>query len=401
MRTRMKTLLLATTLLSASASLAHAELLGDTIKPFASVTETYDNNIFRVRNKEQLLAQIGDDRMADFITVVTVGSGLNYQVSNQALKLLLKRDFILFSHYSNQNANRDLISGNLALSLLDKLKLTLDGNYDKSPEPRSDYRNKDINERQELGGGVSIGYEMTSGIGLAATYRHSNLDYSLPQYRANQYTKDLYAGTVSYRFSPDTRIYGSLQREYLDYNADMSLGSARINNSSVSDSIRIGLNRTVGSKTTASGYVGYLERRHDQSTGRNFDGVVGQAEINYGFSPHLTLKLTGERQLYEETYVDRIYSVNDAFGFGLEYQISRKVKASVFEKLTWKSFKDMPNVGIASRNDLLQDLKAGVEWTPKTRLTVSVGYQFSTRDSNDSNNNFSAHSLSTGVAYKF
>ena len=401
MRTRMKTLLLATTLLSSAASLAHAELLGDTIKPFASVTETYDNNIFRVRNKEQLLAQIGDDRMADFITVVTVGSGLNYQVSNQALKLLLKRDFILLSHYTNQNADRDLIRGNLALSLFDKLKLTLDGNYAQAPQSRSDYLGTEINQRRDLAAGATIGYEMANGGGFAATYRHSNVDYSLPQFRANEYSNDLYVGTVSYRPSPDTRFYGSLQREYRDYQADMVLGPTLVNNTNVSDSIRIGLNRTVGAKTAVSGYVGYLERRHDQASGRDFDGVIGHAEITYGLTPLLALMLNGERQLYEETYADRIYSVNDAVGFGLKYQISSKMKASVSDKLTWKSFKDVPNAGVASRSDWLMDLNTGIEWTPLNRLTVSAGYQLSTRESDDPTLSFSAHTITTGVAYKY
>ncbi len=388
-------------ILSAMPEAARAELLGDTIKPFASVSETYDSNVFRVVDRNQLKAQVGDDQMADFITVVTIGTGLHYNVSNQALNLLLKRDFILFGHYNNQNANRDLVSGNLAFSLFDKLKLTLDGNYVHTPEPRSDYRSREVNERQELSGGATIGYEMTSGLGLAATYRRINLDYSLPQYRANQYVKELFAGTVSFSFSPDTKIYGTLQREYQDYESAMRLGPLLVNNSSVSDSIRIGVKRVVGAKTVVSGYVGYLERRHDQAPGRNFNGVVGQTEIIYGVSPLLTLKLSGERLLYEETYSDRIYSVNDAFGFGLAYQLSSKVNASIFDKLTWKSFKDVPNAGVAGRSDFLQEMNAGLEWTPLTRLTLSLGYQFSTRDSDDSNNNFSAHAITTGVAYKY
>ena len=388
---------LSITILSAMPDASQAELLGDTLKPFASVTQIYDSNIFRVKDQNQLKLQIGDNKLSDFITDVSVGTEIHYQVSGQTLNLMLKHDFILYNHYANQNANRDTINGSLALSVLDKLKLTLDGSYAQAPEPRTDYVSAAVNELRETAAGATIGYEMVSGVGFAATYRHSAVDYSLQQYQANEYAKDLFSGTVSYRLSPDTYFYGSLQREYLNYHS----GSILADSNNVSDSIRFGVNRTVGAKTIVSGYIGYLERKHDQASNRNFSGFVSYADINYGLSPILGLKLYCERQLYEETYTGRFYSINNAVGLGFMYQVSSKVKATIFDKLTWKNFKDIPNSGVAGRTDRMQDLSAGIEWSPLLRLTVSGGYQFSTRASNEVANNFSDHIIQTAISYRY
>ena len=374
------------------------ELLGDTIKPFVSISETYDSNIFRVKDQNQLKIQIGDDQLSDFITVVSLGTEVNYQASGQSLNLLLKHDFLQYIHYTSQNVSQDMISGNLALSVLDKIKLNLKGDYALTPVPRSDYvSSSGVNEQQTMSIETTIGYEMVDGIGFSASYRRNNLEYSLPQYRTSDYATDLYSGRVSYQISPDTSLFGSLQREYLNYSSGPSL----TRNNYVADSILIGINRIVGAITTVSGYLGYLERRYNPAAGRNFGGLISLLAINYELTPSFTLRLYGERQLYEETYTNRIYSVSNALGAGLTYQVSNNVKASVFEKYTWKSFKDVPNSGVAGRSDQLNDLSAALYWDPLLRLSVSLGYQFSTRDSDEVINNFSAHSIRSSISYRY
>jgi hypothetical protein len=400
-RTRIKTALFAFILAMLISGESRAEILGDTLKPFASLFQTYDGNVFRVKDSNQLKAQIGDEQLDDFITVISLGTGLHYQISEQIFNATLKRDFLLFDHYANQNVNRDLISTSLNLSAFEKLKVNLEGIYSNSPEPRADYRGVEVNERQELTGGIGIGYTMITGVGFDFTYRRTNIDFSLPQYRANQYVTDLYAGTVSYRISPDTKVYTSLQRENRDYNSLMNVGPVLINNSSTSDSIRIGLSRALGAKTGLSGYMGYLDRRHEQAASRNFDGIIGRFDITYGIAPLTTLMLTGERQLYEETYAYRLYSVSESVGVGLEYRFSNKVTASLFEKMVWKGYKDLPNTGVTGRSDRLQDLSVGIEWKPLVRVKVSAGYQFSTRESNEAINDFSAHTIQSGVTYQY
>ena len=394
--------LLSILLILAVVNTGHAELFGDVFKPFAAVSENYDSNVFRVNDREQLKAQTGGTQLGDFCTTVTAGTAVRYQISGQSIDMILKRDMILYSHYSDQNTNRDQTSSTLNLSAFNNLKLTLNGKYSLAPESRVDYRSADVSRRQDLVAEGVASYETISGIDIAVTYRRTMVDFLLPQYRANEYAIDLFAGTLSYRLSPDTTISGSVQREYRDYPFALQMGIVSVNNSSVSDSINVGLSRSTGAKTTISGYVGFLERRHDQASGRNFDGMVGRADINYAVTSLLTLTVNTERQLYEETFADRHYSVNDALGTGLIYQISSKIKATVTERTIRKSFKDVPNAGVASRRDWLQDWKADIEWKPLNKLTVSAGYQYSNRTSSESNSyNFSDHSIQTGVRYSY
>lgn len=375
--------------------------LGDTLKPFVSGSEMYDSNLFRVKDRGQLQQLIGDVQLHDFITMVTVGTGLHYSVSREELNLLLKKDFIFYRHYTSQNTDQNEASGNLAFTLFDKVKLKFDGTYKTAAESRTDYRSTAVNEQKKTGYGVSLGYEMPAGVGYEAAYRRSAIDYSLLQFKPNEYAVDSFIGTVSYRLSPDSKIYAAYRRDDTVYKEDMPIGSTLVNNSSTADSIRFGLEKTVSPKTAVSCYIGYLDRRHDQAAGRDFSGVIARVAATYGVTGKLGLMLNGERDVYEETYADWIYSVTDTFGIGLVYEITDKTRATFYNTLSWKDFQEIPGSGAAKRSDFLHNMNICLEWSPLNRLTLNLGYQYSMRSSDNNIYNFTDHTVITGVGYKF
>jgi opacity protein-like surface antigen len=373
--------------------------LGDTLKPFVTLAEMYDSNIFRVKDRSQL--PVGDEQLYDFITTVTVGTKFHYSLSQAELNLLLKKDFLIYEHYTDQNTDQNEVNGNLAITFFDKVKMRIDGAYKTAPEGRGDYRSTAVNELKYTAYGVSLGYETPTGVGFEAAYRRAAVDYSLVQYKPNEYAVDTFSGTVSYRLSADAKIYAAYRRDDTEYKENMLLGSTSVNNSSAADSIRFGLEKTVSPKTTVSCYIGYLDRRHNQASARDYSGVIGRVAATYGITGKLGLMLNGERQIYEETYADRIYSVTDTFGIGLSYDLTAKTRATFYNWLLWKDFRDIPGSGVAKRSDFLHGMNIGLKWSPLNRLTVDLGYQYSTRSSDDETLNFADHMARASVSFKF
>ncbi|HMK59666.1 MAG TPA: outer membrane beta-barrel protein [Dissulfurispiraceae bacterium] len=381
---------------------AKADIIGDTIKPFASLTGMYDSNIFRVKDKDQLRAITGDDsRMGDFIAILSVGTDVHYLISQQELNLTLKKDFMRYEHYSSQNSSADLASGNILLSLVDRLKINLLGSYVKRPELREDYQNIGLNKTTDVSGGMIISYEMPAGFELAGSYQKEKVSYSLPVYSGNEYSVDRYAGTLTYKVSTTMKVYSTIQREYTRYKEDMLLGAESINNNSTSDSIRFGVSKTFTPKTTISAYIGYLERKHREASQRDFDGIIGNAEVAYGITAKLVLLINAERLLYEEIDPFRTYSVTNSIGGGLTYDITEKTKANISDKYYWKSFKNMPNIDVSKRTDRINELSTGIKWQPTRPVTVDVGYQYVIRKSDIDSFNYNDNIGKASVAYHF
>lgn len=388
-------------LMTTTAGQARAAFLGDVFKPFASLTGVYDSNIFRVPDRNQLKALVGDDQGGDFLMIASVGTELHCQPSRQAINLLMQKDFLRYDHYSDQDADRDQASGDIRLTLFDEVHLKLAGSYLKTPQPRIDYRNAEVNKATRSQIGAALDYEMGSGIGFEATFDHITVGYSLAQYRPNEYDMNRYGGSIWYRISPEVKLNASYLREDTDFRHQFTIATTVVDNNNVGDSFRLGVEKAISPKTTLSGYVGYLNRRHEAASARDFSGVIGRVAGAYGLTTKIGLVLNWERQLYEETYQDRIYSITDAVGGGVTYQFSEKVKGSLFDKLTWKDFQDVAGSGVAPRTDFINELNTEIEWTPIKRLVVTIGYQFENRSSDDDSFNFRDHTVSAGIAYRF
>lgn len=374
--------------------------LGDTLKPFVTASEMYDSNIFRVKDRSDPILG-GDKQLYDFITTVTVGTKFHYSLSQAELNLFLKDDIFIYEHYTNQNKNQFDVNGDLALTFFDKVKMKIDGEYKIAPEDRVDFRSSAVNDTTISTYGASLGYETPTDIGFEAAYRRMGVDYSQAQYNINLFSVNTYSGTVSYRLSADAKMYATYQHDDTEYENNIQIGSTSVNNSNSADSIRVGLEKTVSPKTAVSCYIGYLDRRHNQASARDFSGVIGRVAATYGITGKLGLKLNGERQIYEETFAGRLYSVTTSFGIGLAYEITNKTKAAFFNNLIWKDFRDVPGSGVVKRSDFRHEMKLGLEWSPLNRLTVDLGYKYSRRSSDEDASNFADHTVMTSVGYKF
>jgi opacity protein-like surface antigen len=378
-----------------------AAFLGDTLKPFVNLSEMYDSNVFRVKDSGQLQALVGDKQLYDFITTVSMGTKLHYSISQAELNLLIKDDYSIYEHYSNQNRNQFDVNGDLALAFFDKVKMRIFGEYKTGPEDRVDYRSAAVNDSTFSTYGASLGYETPTGIGFEAGYRRMGIDYSLAQFSANLFTEDSYTGTVSYRLSAESKIYAAYQHDDTKYDADSLVNGTLVNNSNAADSFRIGLEKTVSPKTAISCYIGYLDRQHDHASARDYSGVIGKLAATYALTGKLGLQLSGERQIYEETYQDEIYIITSSFRIGLAYDITDKIKAAVFNNLKWKDFRGIPVTNVPERSDFQHAINFGLEWSPLHRLAVNLGYQYSMRSSNVETFKFTDHIVMASVGYKF
>lgn len=385
-------------------SSAFAEILGDKIKPFFSVREVYDSNIFRVKDKEQLKGIIGDDQLSDFVTILTLGLDLNYQISRQELGLLLKKDFLRYSHYTSENSEQDEVNGSISLRVLDRISANLKGSYTKVPVAKENYLTKQKNERTTTTGGITLGYDLPSGFRIHAGFRQEKEDFSLSVFDYRERTNKSYSGTLSYSPSTESRFYAVYQRIALDYDLLQPIGGTLVNNDSTGDIITIGFDRKLSHKTSLSLYAGHLWRKYKEFKARDFHGVIGKAVVNYIITEKLTLSIIGERELHEAVFLDQIYSVDESLQLVIGYKPTAKIKTFIDSKTAEISYKGDANIiaiAFPERKDRLNELRTGIAWSPIRRLSIDLLYRYMARQSNFGIYDFKAHGIEFGATYKF
>ena len=383
---------------------AYAELLGDKIKPFFSAREVYDSNIFRIKDKEQLKNLIGDDQLSDFITILTLGLGLNYQISRQELGLLLKKDLLRYSYYTSEDSEQDEVNGGISLRVLDRISANLKGSYTKLPEARENYWTKQKNERMTTAGGITVGYDLPSGFSIQAGFGQEKVDFSLSVFDYRERTNKSYSGTLSYSPSTESRFYAVYQRNALDYDLLQPIGGRLVNNDSTGDTIKVGVDKKFSPKTLLSLYTGYLWRKYKEFSARDFHGVIGKAVVNYIITEKLTLSIIGERELYEAVFLDQIYSVDESLRLGIGYKPTAKIETFIDGRTAEISYKGDANIiaiAFPERKDTLNEFRTGIVWSPIRRLSIDLLYRYTTRNSNFDIYDFKAHGIEFGTTYKF
>ena len=383
---------------------AFAEVLGDRIKPFISVREVYDSNVFRVKDKEFLDGLVGDDQLSDFITIISAGVNLNYEISRQKMDLLLRKDFIYFNHYDDQNANQDTANGNLNLRVYDKFSAKINGFYTKNLEPKEYFQTDEKIYRTGKGGGIELGYDMPLGFTIKAGFRQEYVDYSIPELDVRERAIRIFTGGISYTISPNSEFDIFYARDIVDYDKLEFIGGNLVNNDSTGDKINCVFHKKISPETLVSLSAGYYQRKYDEFDARDFNGFIGKADLSYGITEKLTLMASAERMLYEATFLDQTYSVNETIGLGASYKATEKIKAYIYGSTTKESFKGNANItgsDSPEREDDIDEFKTGAIWSPIKMLDIDLLYRYEKRDSNFDIYTYEAHGIELGISYKF
>ncbi len=395
--------ILLTGLLLGFGSSAYAESQGGRIAPYLSVREVYDSNVFRVRDKEQLTDLTGESQLSDSLTILTVGMDFNYPVKRQEIGIQMRKEFLRYGHYSNQDTEQDDVSGDISLKFFDRFRAKIDGGYTKTVELRENYLALNKNMRTVLASGVSLGYDLPSGFSIHVAAMQDDVDFSISELDSRENSTRGYSGDISYAPSPDTKLTILYETSTIDFNSLQSIGGQLVNNDSRRDTIKLDLYRRLGPGTLLSISAGQLWKEHDEFSGRDFNGGIGRAEITYGMTGKLTLSLIAERRLNEEIFLDQIYSINNSSGLKWVYELTDKTGLSVYGAASKRSFKgdsDILTNSLSSREDRLKEFSAVMIWSPVEQVSVDLRYSFTTRDSNFDIYNYRDHVTDAGIRFR-
>jgi exopolysaccharide biosynthesis operon protein EpsL len=129
----------------------------------------------------------------------------------------------------------------------------------------------------------------------------------------------------------------------------------------------------VGAWTTADARIGYVDRRYDTFGQRDYQGWVGQLQLNWQPSAHTLLTLVGSRDLVSFEAPDSSYYWLNAVNVGPAWDITSKIRLDGSVGLSWRTFEGAigagPDVG---RSDLIGNARLGMTYKPTLNSSISL-----------------------------
>jgi len=182
---------------------------------------------------------------------------------------------------------------------------------------------------------------------------------------------------------------------------------APIDNTYRQRQIDIGTHFTVSDLTGMDVRFGYARRYYSDVPDRDFSGPVGSLGLTWQPTGLISVRLNVGRDLNEVIDAFRIYSVTTNSQASLTYELSAAIQLTAGADASRVDYKGVPQNLLTflygpgpSRVDKYLDVKLGVAWLPRDRVTVRLDLVASRRNSTLQEYQFEDLSTQLGLQYR-
>jgi exopolysaccharide biosynthesis operon protein EpsL len=152
-------------------------------------------------------------------------------------------------------------------------------------------------------------------------------------------------------------------------------------------------------KTSVDARIAYLDRSHDREPRRDFDGLVGFAHVSWEATPKIRLVTGVSRDLGSYVFGAGGHVESSRVFLAPVYRLSERITVNARYERETREWVDAAGGPDAGRDDRVNTLSAGLDWSPRRFVTASTTLRRENRKSNLPLVNYKANII--GVALKF
>jgi exopolysaccharide biosynthesis operon protein EpsL len=361
----------------------------------------HDDNLFR--------APAGQEN-SDLIRSLTAGLKFDKEYSLQRFKV----DASLTDYNYQDNSYLNYTGKNLNAAWLWKLSPQLYGNLSTS---RVDTLNSFVdytptspdarrNIRTTKSSRFDVEWEALGPLHLISAVSHYDQENSQVFVQDDNYTAGIGELGVKYVTSTESWVALVQRKTQGDYARPADPTTALDSGFDQTDTeARFSWNPTV--KTNVFGRVAYIDRKFDHFAERNYDGVVGSVDFNWGLTEKLSLLLSARRDLnvFQELRsttdsYSSFYS-SDMFTISPAWEISEKTLLRLRLSRENRDYDGTVVNGMPLRTDRLNYSGVTFEWWPRKSINMNLGYLHQSRDSNNDSLDFKDNIYSLSLILNF
>ena len=348
---------------------------GFTVFPEASVTGTYDDNIFA--------ANVGE--VDDFITTLAAGVSVQSNWSRHALNLNAGLAQYLYADNSDEDRLDWNVGGNGRVDITRDTNISGGLSYAQLHEdrgaPNAPGLAAEPTEYALFGAEVALAHRfnrVTTRVGVG----YADYDYDdAPLIGGGVLDQDFRDREefeqflrLGYDVSPDTNLYiqGTLnQREY-----DQKPPVVALNRDSDGWAVVGGSEFRLSNLAQGEVYVGYQEQSYDDPTLSDISGLAFGAGVDWFVTPLTTIRIDAAAIVEETVAAGASGFLDQSVGLGIDHELMRNVIIGARA-----SYANQDYEGIARSDDVIR-AGLGVDYLLNRNFSVGLGYDYTDRDSN-------------------
>jgi hypothetical protein len=353
------------------------------VHPSVGLMETFTDNVYRNYD--------GRDKKSDWITTLSPGLELVLPMRRHSFRIGYVADVNWYADLRENNYVSQAATGSLNFDFPGGLLFTVSDRFLDSeivrkaeeqpglsgaadPYRALPFRSNDFLTRAK--------YSFADRWAAALWYNYYKYGYDHEYDRTGDFDRNLFGGTLFYRFTPKTDLLVEYTHSKVDYPK-----SSFDNNKN--DTAYVGIGFDPSAKINGFLKVGWTQKKYDATNAgveRKFSSFSTQIDLSYNLSPYDVISLKGSRTIEEDVDTNAAYT-RDNYSLGYTHILSMNEKISLFGLIGYGKSKfegaSLDADGARkTRDENIYSATVGVGYAMRRWLTWNLSYTYQETDSN-------------------
>lgn len=395
-RKRSATVGLACALLCASAHGA----LSDTVHPFASVSYSYDDNLFRL---DDSVPGFGGQR-SDRSHSVLAGVQLERPIGRQVLTGMFKVTRVSFDHFGNLDYNGKEFNAAWAWHLANHLEGHAGAEYSETLTSFTDFHTGERNIRTHWREYFDGSWGFHPSWRLRAGFWREKFNYDLADQLYNNHSEDVSEAGISYQPSSNSRVGLVLRHRKDSFPSHRVVQGVSIDDGYYQDEALLDVFWTLTPQTQVEMLAGSARRRHNFFTVRDSSGPNGRVSGTWQPTGKIKLSASGWREFSSVESIFVNSSINRGVSLTAGYDLAAKLHADASYRKENRDFGQVPGLLFTgSSTDRSRQSSLSVSYVPQNWLQLNASVYHENRHGTPliGTGNYHANGVSLNVTTQF
>ncbi|MCB5188088.1 putative exosortase B-associated extracellular polysaccharide biosynthesis transporter EpsL [Methylobacillus caricis] len=378
-------------------------LEGDVIRPYASATYMYDDNLRRFSGKDQALASTGSEKMADTMLMTEVGIILDKKISQQVFFIDLGLNRSKFDRNSALDSNGRELNAKWNWHLGNFWQGNFQAFHKKALVPFADFLEVGglgLNIRTEDKKSADAIWKLHPRWQTRIALVNYEVEYSAENQKAANLNENSQEVELDY-ISPSTSKVGVVYRHARgDRPVDQIFIGIPISNDYTQNEIKLNVDWSLSAKSKFQFLGGLVDRKHDEVSSRDFRKFNARSNFNWMPTGKTSMNLSAWRENNAQGFVTSSYTLNKGTSLSASLYATSKVTFQGNLRYEKRDFVGDDIFG-SQRSDRDKTFSLGVVYKPTLSFVLNASLMHSIRESTLNTFEFDANSVSLTGQYEF
>jgi len=376
-------------------------LEGDVVRPYVKAVYSYDDNLRKFSSASQAELATGSRNTADTSLLTGVGIILDKQISRQTLYADLSVTKTKFDRNSFLDNDGKRFLGRWDWRIGNYWKGRLEASHQESMVPFGDFRGNSLNLLTQDSTVLDVIRSLHPRWQLRGTVRRNEAEYSDVSQRAANLTEYTQEAELDY-LSPTKSMVGLVYRHTRgDRPQRQRLGLIDVDNSYDENSLKLNVDWNYSDQTRLQVLAGWVERKHDDFSERDFRGWNGRANFNWSITSKTSMNASMWREANAQSFVTSSYTLNKGVDVGGAWNATSKIALQASYRYETIDFVGDAFSANNDREDTRKVSTISLSYRPILALRLNSYVSRNVRNSSQSAFEFESTAMGLTAQYEF